>query len=41
MKAKTCIMTLEGHTDPVTKLHLFNNVLYSASDDSSIKLWDL
>ena len=42
MKAKTCIMTLEGHTHFVMKLALFNNgVLCSASYESSIKLWDI
>ena len=35
-------MTLQGHTDFVRKLALFNNkVLCSASFDSSIKLWDI
>ena len=42
MKAKTCIMTLEGHTYSVKKLALFNNrVLCSALEDSKIKLWDI
>ena len=42
MKAKTCIMTLKGHTNDIMKLALFNNgVLCSASGDSSIKLWDI
>jgi WD40 repeat protein len=33
--------TLEGHTDAVVKLFVDNHVLYSASEDFSIRSWNL
>jgi len=36
----TCLRVLEGHTDKVRSLAVFQNLLASGSDDETIRLWD-
>lgn len=38
--ARQCTAILRGHTGPVLSLLVQDRMLYSGSDDATIKLWD-
>src|SRR5690606_8710765 len=40
-KDMKCVNTLRGHENVVTSLRVWNNDLYSGSDDNTIRRWNL